>query len=156
MGKEGIKVALKYILALSIPPALCAFIMIPLFSAILYATGLLEICPARFVPFVSDAVDAIAVGASGFIMSLLISFVARKREVMTTLFGVLIVMVVYVVAYVDVSKSFSNSYKIPEGFWMYELPRLAVNAIFLLGFAMGGAWVIGRKRRLRAQKQQVN
>jgi len=152
MVQGKIKIVLKYILALTIPPALCAF-MIPLFAALLYGTGLLERCPAKYVLFVSDAVDAIVVGTSGFIMSLLISWLARKREIMTTLFGVLIVIVVYVVVYIDLSNSIWSSYKFPEGFWRYALPREAVNGIFLLGFAMSGAWDIRRRRRLRAQKE---
>jgi MFS family permease len=151
---------LKYIIALTIPPVLCAFIIIPLFSALLIAAGLLIACPPKYTILLSYVLEAMAWGVSGFIMSLLISSLSRNREIMMTLFGVLIAAIVFAVAYVYFG-SFIDSNKIPEGFWMYSLRHNAVNGIFLLCFALLGAWLIVRKRRrLRApkaeQKESVN
>lgn len=151
MVKGKIKIVFRYVLALTIPAVLCAYIMIPSFTALLLATGLLEICPDKFVPLVSDAVEAVAVGISGFIMSLLISWLARDREIMTTLAGALMVIAFYAVFDVVYFESMSRSHDIPEGFWRYMLPRLIVNAIVLLGCALIGAWLIGRRRRLREE-----
>ena len=150
MGKIKIKTVLKYIVALSIPPALCT-LMIPLFAALLCAPNLLEIYPEKYLLFILNAIDAIAVGLSGFIMSLLISYLAKNREIMMTLFGVLIVVVRYAVVFADLFSSM-NSYKL-EVSWRSMLPCGTVNVIVLLGCALIGAWAIRRKRRLRAHEQ---
>ncbi len=143
---------LKYIIALAIPPVLCAYIMIPLFSVLLITTGLLDICPPKYVILTSYVLPAIACGASGFIMSLLISSLSRNREIMMTLFGVLIVAIIYIITFVDLISSTDFFNSIPEGSWKYLLIPMALNGIFLLGFALIGAWLIVRKRRLRVQK----
>jgi len=152
MSNARIKIVLKYIIALAIPPVLCAFIMIPLFTVLLIATGLLNVCPPKYVILLSYVLDAIAVSASGFIMSLLISSLSRNREIMMTLFGVLIVAIIYIITFVDLISSTDFFNNIPEGSWKYLLIPMALHAIFLLGFALLGAWLIVRKRRLRVQK----
>jgi hypothetical protein len=71
---------------------------------------------------------------------------------MMTLFGVLIVAIIYIITFVDLISSTDFFNSIPEGSWKYLLIPMALNGIFLLGFALIGAWLIVRKRRLRVQK----
>ena len=71
---------------------------------------------------------------------------------MMTLFGVLIVVVYSAVVFVNLFSSM-NSYKLFEFSWMYLLLHETVNVIVLLGCALVGAWIIRRKRRLRAYEQ---
>ncbi len=154
MSTARIKTVLKYIIALAIPPVLCAYIMIPLFLVLLITTGLLDICPPKYVILASYVLCAIACGASGFIMSLLISSLSRNREIMMTLFGVLIVAIIYIITFVDLFSSTDFSNNIPEGSWKYLLIPMALSGILLLGFALTGAWLIVRKRRLRVPKDK--
>ena len=152
MSTARIKIVLKYIIALAIPPVLCA-LMIPLFLALLFAPGLLDVCPPKYVILTSYVLSAIACGASGFIMSLLISSLSRNREIMMTLFGVLIVAIIYIITCVDLLGSMDFNIIAAEVFWKHMLMRMALHGIFLLGFALLGAWLIVRKRRrLRVQK----
>ncbi len=153
MSNARIKIVLKYILALVIPPVFCAYIMIPLFTALLFRIGLLDIFYPKYVPLVFTLGGVIACAISGFIMSLLISSLSRNREITMTLFGVLIVAIIYIITYVDLFGSMDSNIITAEVFGKYLLRQMALHGIFLLGFALLGAWLIVRKRRLRVQNE---
>ena len=146
MSNARIKIVLKYILALVFPPALCV-LMIPLFTALLFRIGLLDIFYPKYVPLVFTLGGVIACAISGFIMSLLISSLSRNREIMMTLFGVLIVAIIYIIIGVDFFGSMDFNIIAAEVFWKHLLMQMALRGIFLLGFALLGAWLIVRKRR---------
>jgi membrane protein implicated in regulation of membrane protease activity len=93
---------------------------------------------------------AIACAASGFIMALLISALAKNKEIIMTLLGVLIVAIIYLgynfnLYMIMYYKSMS------EVFWKYTLIQIGINGISLFTSALIGAWLVAKKRRARTQ-----
>ena len=145
-AKCKIKIMFKYILILVVLPYLCT-LMIPLFTALLLLTGLSKINQPVYVLLVLlHIVDAIACAASGFIIALLISALAKNKEIIMTLLGVLIVALIYLGCYFNLHMSmYSNG--MLEGPWKYTLLDIGINGTSLFTSAFIGAWLVVKKKR---------
>lgn len=149
-AKCKIKIVFKYILILVVLPYLCT-LMIPLFTALLLLTGLHEISQSAYVLLVLlHIVDAIACAASGFITALLISALAKNKEIIMTLLGVLIVAIIYL-GYIINLYMIMYSNDMLGGPWKYTLLQIGINGISLLASALIGAWLVVKKRRVKTQ-----
>lgn len=140
--KDNVKLACSLIVGVF----LCAYIMIPLFSALFLSS--LSLIHLKYVMFAFSALEAAACGLSGFIMAVIISFFSKNRELLTTLVGCLMVVIFYAFYYVCFIP-----YNIITKIWIYTLIDMVVFAVSLFGFAVLGAWLIARKRRLKIQKE---
>ena len=142
MLKIKTKIRAKRIFSLIVGSVLCVYILIPLFSALFL--GCLPLVPIEYVLLASSILVAMAVAASGFLMSLIISYFSINREIRTTLYGVLIatiLLVVYAFVYCPVPPQINRTHLL-----LKITLEIAVDVVFLLGFAIMGAWLVARKR----------
>jgi len=139
--KDNVKLAFSLIVGV----VLCIY-MIPFFLALFLLS--LSLIPPKYIMFASSALGAAAVGPSGLIMAMIISSLSKNREIIATLFGCLMVVIFYAIYYV-----YLIPYNIITKIWTYTLIDMVVFAVSLFGFAVSGAWLIARKRRLRIQKE---
>jgi hypothetical protein len=95
----------------------------------------------------SVILTSLAYGVSGFLMSLIVVFISRSREIKTVVFAAVIVAILSVV----VKTEFISSSQ-PLFFKIYLLSDMILNVIFLFGFAVLGAWLLIRKNRLKMQE----
>ena len=149
-AKCKIKIVFKYILILVVLPCLCT-LMIPLFTALLPLTGLHKISQFAYLLLVLlYKFDVIACAASGFIIALLISALAKNKEIIMTLLGVLIVAIIYLGYnfYLHMSM-YSNG--MPEGLWKFTLLQMGISGISLLASALIGAWLVVKKKKKKTQ-----
>lgn len=90
-------------------------------------------------------VEAVAFGVSGFLMALIISYFSVSREISTTLCGSSLVATFYTVQKVMIIFYFPQLH-----YWW--ILKIILEVVFLLGFAILGAWLVARRRYLRLQK----
>ena len=149
MLKIKTKVRAKRIFSLIAGPVLCVYILIPLFSALFLRC--LPLVPKEYVLLAFSILGAMAFAASGFLMSLIISYFSINREIRTTLYGVLIaviLLVVYAFVYCPVPPQINRTH------WLLKITLdIAVGVVFLFALAIMGAWLIARRRRLKVQKE---
>lgn len=149
-AKYKIKIVFKYILILVVLPYLCA-LMIPLLAALLLLAGLHEtIQSAYMVIALMKTISVIACAASGFIMALLISLLAKNKEIIMSMVGALIVAIIYLCTYFSLYMTM-NSNDILEGTWKYLLLEIGIDGITLFISALIGAWLVVKKRRAKTQ-----
>jgi hypothetical protein len=87
-------------------------------------------------------------------MSLIIIFISRSREIKTVMFAAVIVAIFIVIV-----KSMGviigagiNFFQLTRDFQVYWLLDIILSVVFLLGFAVLGAWLLNRRHRLKMQK----
>ena len=149
-AKCYIKLVFKYILILVVLPYLCA-LMIPLFLALLLPTGLFEINLSAYVLRVLlHIIDAIAFAVPSFIMALLISALAKNKEILMAMLGALIVAIIFLVYAIPISMVMYYSGTL-GGSWKYTLLHIGVNGTSLFTSALIGAWLVVKKRRAKTQ-----
>jgi len=139
-----IKLRVKPTFALVAGVILCIWIFLPL-STVLSAELFLLVAPMKYGPrFVVTeiATDAVAFCVSGFLTGLLVSSLARNREMRITILASLVVIAWYVI----VSGSISFRAGLRGGDLACSLLGITVCAICLLAFAVIGACLIAGKR----------
>jgi len=155
MTKSQIKILLVNIFSVVCGCTICIWILVPFFSALFLAA--LFLIPLGAIGksnillielLATSMLCAAAFCASGFLMALLISYFSRNREIIATLFSVLIVGIFYVIQeFVTVVPGQSQVYK------AYRLLEATIEVIFLFTSAIFISWLIARRRRLKVQKE---
>ena len=150
MLKIRTKVRAKMIFSLIAGPLLCVYILIPLLSALFLKC--LPLVPKEHVLLAFTILGAMAVAASGFLMSLIISYFSISREIRTTLYGVLIASILIVVCsfiFLPVPPQVNRTH------WLLKITLdTAINIVALLCFAIIGAWVYATIRKSVKQARQ--
>jgi len=141
---------IKRIFSLIIVPVLCVYILIPLLSALLLGGTFLV--PKEYVLLAFSILGAMAFAVSGLLMSLIVSYFSINKEIKTTLFGVLIVVTILTVNSVYYFSIFPAPPEVNRTRCLLGITLdLVVDVVFLLGFAIMGAWLIARKRLSKTQ-----
>lgn len=126
------------------------FILVPLFTAILLR--LLFLLPKEkfaSIFFADSTLQAIAFGASGFVMGLFISYGSINKETRSTVLGSLIIATFYIIQ-IGFTQFILGGSASDKAYGLFEM---AVYTIFLLAFAILGAWLVARRRCLKVQKE---
>jgi Na+-driven multidrug efflux pump len=147
-AKRYIKIVFKYFLILAVLPYLCA-LMIPLFLLLLLPllTDLYKTTQSAYTLFaLSQTFDAIAIAVPSFIMALLISALAKNKEILMAMLGALIVAIIFLVYTIPIYVIMDI-----EGSWKYALLHIGVNGTSLFISALIGAWLVVKKRRAKTQ-----
>jgi len=144
------KVRTKRIFSLIVVPVLCVYILIPLLSALF--SSFLPLVRKEHVSSAFTIIGFMVFAISGFLMSLLISYFSINKEIRTTLYGVLIVVIfqgLYLFLYYPIPP---KSFQINRADLLINITlSTALNLIFFTGFAILGTWMVTKLRtRLRA------
>jgi uncharacterized protein (DUF983 family) len=81
-------------------------------------------------------------------MSLIVVFISRSREIKTAVFAAVIVAFLLIIG----KFMFMDFLQQPPFFKVYWLLDIILSVVFLLGFAILGAWLLNRRHRLKIQK----
>jgi hypothetical protein len=90
---------------------------------------------------------SLAYGVSGFLMSLIVIFISRSRQMKVVVFAAVTVAVFFVVL-----ESIVFLYSQSQFFKVYLLSETILDVIFLLGFSILGAWLLTKRNRLKMQE----
>ena len=126
---------------------------IPFFLAFFLSVSLAVLIDGmgRTLPVVllSQSISEIAAyGVSGFLMSLIVIFISRSRQMKVVVFAAVTVAVCFVV----LDESIIFLYSLPLFYKVYLLSKAILDVIFLLGFSIFGAWLLTKRNRLKMQE----
>jgi len=126
---------------------------IPFFTALFLSVSLVveiggTIGKLPIILLFSSISEGAACGASGFLMSLIVVFISRSREIKTAVFAAVIVAFLLIIG----KFMFMDFLQQPPFFKVYWLLDIILSVVFLLGFAILGAWLLNRRHRLKIQK----
>ena len=88
--------------------------------------------------------QSLACGISGILMSFVIIFISRSREIKTVVFAASIVAI-FLIIFKFIHINFPQQSPVYKVYWLSDI---ILNIIFLFGFAVFGAWLFNRKYRL--------
>ena len=91
--------------------------------------------------------ESLAFGVSGFLMSFVVIFVSRSKDMKPVIYAAVIVAVLPVIVRTGfISSSLSLFFKI------YSLLNIILSEVFLFGFAVLGARFLTKINRLKSEK----
>jgi len=132
---------------------LCGFFFIPFFT--LFFQSFSSAVPTGNIfgklPIVilfNSISESAACGISGFLISLIVIFISEKRKIKVVVLAAVLVAIghsVWMSVFVLIQTR-------SQFFKVYSLLNIILDIIFLLGFAVLGAWLFTRGNRLKMQE----
>jgi len=124
---------------------LCIFILIPLCTATLlwFSLGVESI----HYLFVTSFCQIIALGLAGFLTALFMSTCVPGRETKTTIIGILIVTLFYVLTMAPYAVTGKSGWK------LYLFSEMIMGVLFLVGGAIISSWFIAKMRSSKSRYQ---
>lgn len=148
----------KIVVVAIIASLLCAYIFLPL-SLLLLLQPILAIdtagvthshAKALLIIYGDEAASVINVGVSGLLMGVFIGFVLKNNRMLTTILALLIVAILFIIAFLEIIPNFPQEYK------SAVLIRLSIkhllDMVLLSGGAFLGIWFFVRRKRKMGQQ----
>ena len=127
---------------------MCLYILIPLSTAIFLGFSLT--IPDEVFVFAASILETLAIALSAFITSLVVNWFAKEFEVRTTVFMVLVALVLFVLFRMEALVISQVDQSRWIGHWLL---KLVFQTTVFIAAAFGGVWVVTARRNKKNTKR---